>query len=641
MKVTSKEAFRLGNKLFHENKFIQAASVYLDLVESDPHNSDANFNLGITFKKLDLPNLSCLYIYRSCSGHVIKKEYLRALLRNCFENSRNDLLEHVLALVKRHGFAVDLSSFQLGKVKSCKDPCELTINGKELQICSTPTTKIQKLLQDLLKQGEHEKCFLIARVSLLNQISPHVMLNYMGNIYFQQAQIERAVSCLESALKINPSYSAGWNTLGNIRLHQQNFDLAKLAYDKAHELEPRNLTYMMGLANYFVETEQPDLAEEYYATICKKTEDPVSLVNWAVLKKQLGEFGEAKDLLERSLAVDGANCDAHYYLSSLVTYKSEDSYNIQKMHSLKNTEMRQSELAKLFFGLYKAYDDIGDYDTALNYLMDGNGIRRSVLNYDSRLVGHDFQTFRQLENLVEGTDLENISENGIKPIFIIGLPRSGTTLVEQLLAAHKLITPLGELTYVQRFAKNIVRENKLTSESIYDFRTNYLSSVAKHNVSTKHFTDKMPHNFVFLPLLMKAFPEGKFILCVRDLKAVCWSNYEKHYYTDAFGYCYDLEDMVNYAVNFDGLTRDYFPNYDLHTVKYEELVNSTETMIENALTYIGIQKSELLPSEEYARHQVKTASNQQVRSEIYTGSNDRWRRYEDRLRPYFDRIDHT
>ena len=215
----------------------------------------------------------------------------------------------------------------------------------------------------------------------------------------------------------------------------------------------------------------------------------------------------------------------------------------------------------------------------------------------------------------------NIKPNskGIVPVFILGMPRSGTTLVEQILASHSKITGAGELNFIGQAAEEIVLGTvKHTMDNITTLRLKYLSDLEQRANGKRIVTDKMPHNFRFISLICAALPEAKIIHVQRDAKATCWSNFRQYFHTNGLGYCYDLSDVINYYHLYLDLMNFWQKSYKtkIYNLNYEKSQKIKIMRPGNSfITWVSNGKTRLTPNKN--DRSVNTASQMQVRQKVY------------------------
>lgn len=233
--------------------------------------------------------------------------------------------------------------------------------------------------------------------------------------------------------------------------------------------------------------------------------------------------------------------------------------------------------------------------------------------------------------------------NHVAPIFIVGMPRSGTTLVEQIISSNSKIFGGGELPFIMEFCSDFNFKFKNLNENILiDFRSNYLNKLKNMSKGENIITDKMPQNFLYIGIIAMIFPEAKIINVKRHPAAVCWSNYKQFFVSKSMGYSYDLEDLVKYYYNYIHLMNFWetqFPN-KIYNLNYELLTENKEFETKKLFDYLDIdfETSSLSPHKN--KRIVSTASNLQVRNEVYKNSSVEWKKFKPFLKGILDKLDH-
>ena len=218
------------------------------------------------------------------------------------------------------------------------------------------------------------------------------------------------------------------------------------------------------------------------------------------------------------------------------------------------------------------------------------------------------------------------------------MPRSGTTLIEQIISSHSQVTGAGELSSVSKYGSAIATGGKPVNKLVIsEFREKYLSEAAMFLKGNSIFTDKMPQNFRFIPLICAAFPEAKIIHVKRDAAATCWSNYKQYFVSKNIGYCYDLEDVTKYYKLYKNLMSLWQSDYSdrIYNLDYDQLTTNQEKETRKLINHLKIDWDEACISP-YNKRSVRTASQQQVREHVYQGSSEVWRKYEMFLNGAFD-----
>jgi len=221
------------------------------------------------------------------------------------------------------------------------------------------------------------------------------------------------------------------------------------------------------------------------------------------------------------------------------------------------------------------------------------------------------------------------------------MPRSGTSLVEQIISSHDKVVGAGELKYIAQFGEKLsVDPTSINITAISEFRQRYLSELSKLSYGKNFVTDKMPQNFLFIPLICAAFPEAKIVHIKRSAAAICWSNYTKHFSAEGLGYCYDLKDVISYYALYIDLMERWQSEYGdrIYNLNYEKLTNNQESETRKLIDYLGLDWDKAFLSPHKNKRIVRTASQQQVRQKIYQGSSEAWRKYEPYLNGAFNSL---
>jgi hypothetical protein len=251
--------------------------------------------------------------------------------------------------------------------------------------------------------------------------------------------------------------------------------------------------------------------------------------------------------------------------------------------------------------------------------------------------------FGRLKKLYPSITFKSVDElSNIRPVFILGMPRSGTTLVEQIVSSHSEVTGAGELGYVRSFGDEHIAkgETEPNVEMILEFRGNYINSLKKRCGGRSIVTDKMPHNFQYIGLILSAFPEAKVIHVNRDPAATCWSNYKHYFPSKKLGYSYDLDDTVTYFSLYKDLMKFWLYHYGdrIYNLNYDKLTVNQDDETRRLIKYLELNWEDNCLSPQNNKRNVLTASQQQVRKKVYQGSSQQWRKFEPYLNNVFDQL---
>ena len=304
--------------------------------------------------------------------------------------------------------------------------------------------------------------------------------------------------------------------------------------------------------------------------------------------------------------------------------------------------MNEEAKCHLSFALAKMYEDLGELDQSFSHLSEGNTLRKKLLRYSINQDRALFIKLKETQANVQKNSLEikQVSTEPV-PILIVGMPRSGTTLVEQIISSHSEVFGAGELRYVEQFGLNLsINPKTINTEAISEFRKRYKAAISKLSNKQQFITDKMPQNFRFIPLICAAFPEAKIVHVRRNASATCWSNYKQYFGSNGLGYSYNLKNVVEYYKLYTDIMKLWQSHYDdrIYNFNYEKLTTKQENETKKLIKHLGLNWEDACLSPHKNRRSVRTASQQQVRQQVYKGSSEAWRKYEQYLNGAFDNL---
>ena len=358
--------------------------------------------------------------------------------------------------------------------------------------------------------------------------------------------------------------------------------------------------------------------------------------NLGVTLQELGRLDEAEASYKQAIALKPDYAEAHRMLASMKKFDAQDEQYSIMLGLYLDESIDENQRCHINFGLAKACEDLGDFEQAYTHYGQGNVLRKKLLNYD---INQDVELFRKIKTnypLIEQSSLtsEKFSENLI-PIFIVGMPRSGTTLVEQIISSHSKVTGAGELNFTKQFGAGIATGfNEANNETLLGFRHNYLNKLQDVSVGNHIVTDKMPQNFRYIGLLAAAFPEAKIIHVKRNPAAVCWANYKQYFVSSSIGYCYAINDVISYHKLYENLMEFWIKRLSnrIYKLDYELLTVNQDSETRRLIEYLGLAWDENCLSPQNNARSVATASNTQVRQKVYQNSSEQWKRYQ----PFLD-----
>ncbi len=464
--------------------------------------------------------------------------------------------------------------------------------------------------------------------------------NNMGNALKDKGDSEAAIESYKQALKIKPDYAQAYNNMGNALKDKGDSEAAIESYKQALKIKPDYAHAYNNMGNTLSEKGDLEAAIESYKQALKiKPDYAEAYSNMGSALKDKGDLEAAIESYKQALKIKPDYAEVYRNLSNIHRYKEHDEYFLKMQSLCQSSSVSDEQRCHLNFALSKASEDLNEVSQSFNYLKIGNELRKKILSYD---IKKDIELFSQLKKSYPSIALQSVVESSdLKPIFILGMPRSGTTLVEQIVSSHSEVTGAGELSYVSRFGDPIARGAiKPNTKMILDFRQRYIEALKKRSDGRSIVTDKMPQNFLYVGLIFSAFPDAKVIHVNRDPAATCWSNY-KHYFIDkGLGYCYDLDDTVTYFGLYTDLMQFWLGHYGdrIYNINYDNLTMNQDDETRKLIEYLELEWENDCLSPQHNKRSVRTVSQQQVRQKVYQGSSQQWHKFEPYLNGAFDQL---
>ena len=658
MELTIEQLLLQGVAAHKNGKLQDAERFYRSVLQSQPLHPDANHNLGVlavSFNKIS----AALPLFKTALEANPKIEQFWA--------------SYIDALIKENQFVAARQAIEQAKKNGV---IEENLNFLKAQI--VPTTQIknadspkpsQKQLSNLLRYYQTRR-FVDAEkvaISITHKFPDHQFAwKVLGSLFAQSGRYSEAANANQTAVELSPKDAEAHSNLGNTLQELGRLEEAEASCREAIALKPdfaeahSNLGVTLKELDRLEEAEasykeatklKPDFAEAHNnlgvtlqklnrledaeascrQAIALKPNFAEAHYNLGVTLQEIGKFDEAETNYTQAIMLKPYYSKAHRRLTLIKKYAVQDEQylKMQELYSDKNISKEQR--CDINFGLAKALEDLGEFEQAYRHYNEGNALRKELLNYD---INQDLVLFKQIKSnypLISKNSLahEKLTKD-LVPVFIVGMPRSGTTLVEQIISSHPNITGAGELPFVTEFGASIARGLSNASEaSFLNFRLKYLSKLHNRAKGNLTVTDKMPQNFLYLGLLSAVLPEAKIIHVKRSPAAVCWANYKRYFASKNIGYCYNLDDMLSYYKLYENLMEFWKQSLSkkIYSLDYELLVENQESETRKLIHYIDLDWDEKCLSPENNRRSVATTSNVQVREKVYQGSSQKWKNY--------------
>ena len=472
-----------------------------------------------------------------------------------------------------------------------------------------------------------------------------------GNLalaYKDLKQFEEATRILRGILAANPRDALAAARLGAVALEQGEPDKAIIALEQAVMLNPNEGEAYNMLGQAYQDAGQPHKAEEALRkAIALKPGFADPWNNLGNVLKELGRMSDAHAAFDKAIAIRPDMFAAYVNLAEVKTYKSDDDPHLKVLERYIGeagslTPMRQ---VNLHFAVGKAYDDLKRYDNAFEHFLKANALKRASVGYDEATM---MAFFRRIREVFDAGLIQRLSGGGVasrQPIFVLGMPRSGTTLIEQIIASHSSTRPGGELrdfsrTVAAHFAPKGALPfaeymNAVTAQEIEAIGADYVRKLDAHAPGAEHITDKMPQNFFSVGLIHLALPNAKIIHSMRNPVDTCVSCFTK-LFVGLQDSTYDLGELGRYYRAYHELMAHWgqvLPAGSFLDVRYEDVVADIEGQARRMLDFCELAWEPKVLDFHKTDRPVKTASAAQVRQPLYSSAVARWRHYEKHLGP--------
>ena len=485
-------------------------------------------------------------------------------------------------------------------------------------------------LMELNQLDAAVKCYEKALAIKPNYAEVH---NNLGNVLKKLNQLDATVKCYEKALAIKPDYAEAHNNLGNVLKELNQLDAAVKSYEQALAIKSDYAEAHNNIGIAFRKLGQLDAAvKSYEQAIAIKPDFAYAHHNLGNVLMDFGEQDVAVKSYEQAIAIKPDYAEAYRNLSAHKKYTANDPQITQMQSLFSKSNLSQSDHIHLCFALAKVNEDLGNQDKFFKFLHKGNRLRKQELNYS---FYKDRNLFDVVKKIFKSPLSLSYKTSTIRPIFIVGMPRSGTSLVEQIIASHHEVYGAGELYNLANSISPILEEylnqntNTLLEKDFLTIRQQYLDSLSSFNVLESIITDKMPLNFRYIGFILSAFPEAKIVHLKRDAMATCWSMY-KRYFTEENGFTFNQEDLAGFYGLYKNLMdfwHQLFPN-KIFDMCYEDLTTNQEEETRKLLKYCELDWDENCLNFHTSKRAVKTASALQVRQKMYQGSSEAWKKHE-------------
>tara|TARA_B100001059_G_C17839457_1_gene591010 strand:+ start:9161 stop:11203 length:2043 start_codon:yes stop_codon:yes gene_type:complete len=525
--------------------------------------------------------------------------------------------------------------------------------------------EVEKLRQELLRDSQDNQDIARAvdferqsKFSDAEKIYRKILTRHPDNVSamrlwarlgLRQRQFKTSEVFLKRAVELAPGFEEAWADLCEAQYEQESFEDAINSAKRLVALQPRGSDGLLFLAASYASAGRHSEALDAYDKALKVSPDHVrALCGKGNLCRTIGNYELAVSSFRKSIEVNPLFAEAYWNLANLKTFRFTDE-EVDKMAGLLDDDRMPSEgLVQLQNALGLEMEGRKDYAKAFKYFDGGNRIRREAEYYD--MAEHD----ENIDNTIETFSHEFIVNNqgygdpDSAPIFVVGLPRSGSTLIEQILSSHPQVDGTFEL---RDLGQTITSNPQLTTPrkryplSVANIPANlfsqlggeYINRTRRHRGDRPRFTDKNPNNYVHVGFIHLALPNAKIIDARRHPMDSCFGSF-KQLFAQGQSFSYDLVELGENYIQYQKLMdhwKKVLPGKVLE-VNYESVVTDTETQVRRILEYCELDWSDSCLKFYETERAVKSASSEQVRTPIYSSAMHKWRHYEEYLGPLIE-----
>jgi tetratricopeptide (TPR) repeat protein len=509
-------------------------------------------------------------------------------------------------------------------------------------------------IQKLISENKTSKAITICEKLIKKFPDNAYFYNLCGLALQKEGQINKSVNYFQKALSFEQNNFAAMNNLANSYKSLYKYKKAEDLYKKIIIENPKDIKAFNNYANLKKEFNKYGEAKSFLLQALKiDSKDITILSNLATCCHGIGEIDEAKNYALKILELEPKNTSAHKLISGIINYSKEPKH-LQTMKKILLDDdfenLSSSEKMDLCFALGKAYEDIKDFKNSYKFLNNANSIMRQNYNYNFSNTRKLFNNIIKLfENLKEEKSSKVKSEKQI--IFICGMPRSGTTLVEQIIASHSKVSGAGELQYLERIINdNFLEDIKFNKQKIIEEMSKekntifekYVELLNFHHLNTNVITDKAPQNFIWIGFIKLFFPNSKIIHCSRNPKDNCLSLFKNYFPSKSMSWTYYQKAIPEYYKLYLKMMDFWKSKFkdSIFDANYEKIVNSPESEVKKMISFCDLTwEPGCLKFYQNKKTPVQTVSVSQASKPIYKSSVNSNQGYAEYLKEMFHILD--
>lgn len=477
------------------------------------------------------------------------------------------------------------------------------------------------------------------------------VFNNLGNILKDLGRLRKAEAAFRDALVVNPDYAEVHNNLGIVLQERKAYLEAIDSYEKAIDLKPDYFEALNNQGTAFKSIGKlEDAAMVYNKALELNAQFVEAHYNLGNVCKDQGNMKGAATHYANAIALKDDYTEAHRQLSYLQKHTEHDATikAMEEVYDRPSTTLEQR--MHLTFGLGKAFEDIQEFEKGFEFLSEGNALKRCQYDYEIEDDRAYFISVMKAFNDGLFSNMKGVGCDDKTPVFVLGMPRSGTTLVEQILSSHPLVHGAGELEFLDQQVRTFFNSDnkhsypldikKIKNSELKKLGKNYIDRLRKHNSDAPFIINKMPVNFKYIGFIKLILPNAKIIHCRRSPADTCLSIF-KNFFGGEQPFAYDLYELGHYYALYQSMMDHWhtvLPGF-IHDVRYEDMVDNQAQQTKALLDFCGLDWDEACLNFHKSGRPVRTASAAQVRKPMYKDSIDLWKRYQRQLSPLLEALE--
>jgi tetratricopeptide (TPR) repeat protein len=634
-------AFKNAFDLFKDNNVNEALEQLEEILKVYPEDKDSLDLIILIYIKTNKPNKAIQFVNRCISLFPDDISYLEKKYKLLtFIGDQNAAFDCLIALNKMSP-----------SIESIREISNIYIDKGEIEKSEESIQDFfesNKSYSELYKGIRHVKA---GRNKLAEEAYKKVLkkdnnnvdaLRLLGLLAFKQNNYPIAEKLFIRGIQLNPTFKLLWENLAKCFRLQNKFQHAQKAFENLLKLDPNNLEAMGALGTIHIRLSNFDEGIVIYKNLLKQNnKNPRVHLSLGHAQKTVGNRSESEQSYINAIKNFPLCGEAYWSLANLKTYKFSNK-QIKSMESALKENIHDLEKIQMLFALGKAHESNKNYDLSFKYYEEGNWLQRKTLDYNAQvnsdLIDKTIEFFNKNINKLN-FDVGNKTKD---PIFILGLPRAGSTLIEQILSSHSLIEGTQEHHNIMTIGRKIRTINNtdnytdslfdLKDEDILEYGNKYINETMWSRKEKNFFIDKMPNNFPYIGLIKMILPNAKIIDARRNPLDGCFSCF-KQFFAKGQHFTYDLDDIARYYKDYERIMlfwNTIFPD-SIYKIVYEDVIENPKSEVKKLLNYLELDFEESCMDFYKSKRPVKTASSEQVRQPIYKSGVNYWKNYESNL----------